>query len=50
VRVVAELTEDPTAKHDPKSWQGAVDLGVGVCFKMFGQGGLEVGHGDIAWI
>jgi len=25
LRVVAELTEDPTAKHDTKSWQGAVD-------------------------
>ena len=44
IRVVAEFTEHPGAEDDTKSWQGAVDVGVRVCLKTVGQGGLEVGE------
>jgi hypothetical protein len=33
----------PGAEDDTKSWQGEVDVGVRVCFKMRGQFGFKVG-------
>jgi len=42
-RVVPELAEHPGAEHDTESWQGEVDVGVRVLFKILGHGVLEVG-------
>src|SRR5690606_13426645 len=41
VRIVSELCEHPGAEDDTESWQGEVDVGVRVLFKMGSQLGLE---------